>query len=234
MNFCQFEKSPLEKIKKKKLLTKINKKQTQKPKNKKQTQKTKNKKFSKKSKNDDYKHILTEMNQINQINQRISTIESNQQNTSKIENDIQRIKDVRNIFEKNMLKLQTQMNQVLTETSELRKDINKIKENFGQLDTKNIDKTSELSVSLNPSETLIISDDEMITEPIVEKANTITIPIGDSEFRTGHDQFLTKAIQKGGIGLVRQNTEVKALLTQHNEEQKTISTSVKETLDEAN
>ena len=174
------------------------------------------------------------MNQINQINQRISTIESNQQNTSKIENDIQRIKDVRNIFEKNMLILQTQMNQVLTETSELRKDINKIKENFGQLDTKNIDKTSELSVSLNPSETLIISDDEMITEPIVEKANTITIPVGNSEFRTGHDQFLTKAIQKGGIGLVRQNTEVKALLTQHNEEQKTISTSVKETLDEAN
>ena len=179
MNFCQFEKSPLEKIKKKKLLTKINKKQTQKPKNKKQTQKTKNKKFSKKSKNDDYKHILTEMNQ---INQRISTIESNQQNTSKIENDIQRIKDVRNIFEKNMLKLQTQMNQVLTETSELRKDINKIKENFGQLDTKNIDKTSELSVSLNPSETLIISDDEMITEPIVEKANTITIPSFNSFF----------------------------------------------------
>ena len=231
MNFCQFEKSPLEKIKKKKLLTKINKKQTQKPKNKKQTQKSKNKKFSKKSKNDDYKHILTEMNQ---INQRISTIESNQQNTSKIENDIQRIKDVRNIFEKNILDLQTQMKQVLSETSELREDINKIKENYGQLDTKNIDKTSELSVSLNPSETLIISDDEMITEPIVEKANTITIPIGDSEFRTGHDQFLTKAIQKGGIGLVRQNTEVKALLTQHNEEQKTISTSVKETLDEAN
>ena len=126
------------------------------------------------------------------------------------------------------------MKQILTETSELREDINKIKENYGQLDTKNIDKTSELSISLNPSETLIISDDEIITEQVVEKANTITIPVIDSEFKTGHDQFLTKAIQKGGIGLVRQNTEVKALLTQHNEEQKTISTSVKETLDEAN
>jgi len=228
MNFCQFEKSPLENIKKKKLLTKINKKQTQKPKNKKQTQKTKNKNLLKSSKNDDYKHTLIE------INQRISTIESNQQNTSKIENDIQHIKDVRNIFEKNMLELQTQMKQVLSETSKLREDINKIKGNFGQLDTKNTDKTSELSVSLNPSETLIISDDEIITEPIVEKASTITIPVRDSEFKTGHDQFLLKAIKKGGIGLVRQDTEVNDLLTQHDEEQKTISPSVKETLDEAN
>lgn len=229
MNFCQFEKCPLENLKKKKTSTKINKKQTKKTKNKNVF------KSSKKSKNDDYKHILTEMNQM------MTTMRSNRPNTSKIENDIEGIKNLlqklpetRGRFEKNILDLQTQMKQVLSETSELREDINKIKENFGQLDTKNIDKTSELSVSLNPSETLIISDDEMITEPIVEKANTITIPVGNSEFRTGHDQFLTKAIQKGGIGLVRQNTEVKALLTQHNEEQKTISTSVKETLDEAN
>jgi predicted nuclease with TOPRIM domain len=229
MNFCQFEKCPLENLKKKKTSTKINKKQTKKTKNKNVF------KSNKKSKNDDYKHILTEMNQM------MTTMRSNRPNTSKIENDIEGIKNLlqklpetRGRFEKNILDLQTQMKQVLSETSELREDINKIKENYGQLDTKNIDKTSELSVSLNPSETLIISDDEMITEPIVEKANTITIPVGNSEFRTGHDQFLTKAIQKGGIGLVRQNTEVKALLTQHNEEQKTISTSVKETLDEAN
>ena len=219
MNFCQFEKCPLESLKKKKTSTKINKKQTK---------KTKNKNVFKSSKNDDYKHILTEMNQM------MTTMRSNRPNTSKIENDIEGIKNLlqklpetRGRFEKNILDLQTQMKQVLSETSELREDINKIKENFGQLDTKNIDKTSELSVSLNQSETLIISDDEIITEPIVEKASTITIPVRDSEFKTGHDQFLLKAIKKGGIGLVRQDTEVNDLLTQHDEEQKIISTSVK-------
>ncbi len=77
-------------------------------------------------------------------------------------------------------------------------------------------------------------EDKEDSVPKVEKASTITIPVGDSEFRTGHDHFLTKAIQKGGIGLVRQNTEVKALLTQHNEEQKTNLSSGKETPNETN
>jgi hypothetical protein len=209
MNFCQFEKNPREYINK---LKNTEKKNIGKSKSSTTKQIPRQRVLFK---NQIKKSVIEKIveKQVNKMKDEL-TIEIKKtklpDKNSKINLDIN---SAINHLTNNILILTEKIEQMHTDVEDLKK---KKSSNHEEINKEDEDEEEEDSV------------------PKVEKASTITIPVGDSEFRTGHDHFLTKAIQKGGIGLVRQNTEVKALLTQHNEEQKTISTSVKETLEKPN